>query len=448
MACPRAEIAIRRPRADVDHKALWGGCIDEPRPSMRMEGHSVTIAGWVLGRQSPAVAVELVHQGHVFRRVPLNDRRADLVARYPLAPEAERAGFRTSVSLVGLSELEIGVQAVLLDQRRVPIGVIHVRRRWRESGGLSAAPLISVVIPCYNYAHFLGEAIESALAQTYPHLEVIVVDDGSVDNTPAVAARYPGVRYVRQPNQGLSAARNTGLRCSGGSYLVFLDADDRLLPSALATGLLNLEAEPRCAFAVGHVELIAGDGRFLGTPVQDFPLQDQYLSLLKANYIWTPGVVMYRRSILESVGGFDKSIPASEDFDLNVRIAKFLPILCHGKVVLQHRTHSESWSGNSLVMLKCSVDVRRKELRRVRGRRDLEVAVRKGIKRAQDYYGERVVADLYSRIHAREWTLAACGMAVLARWYPRGLGALVLLEIANGPVGGWVPERWTRAIPC
>src|ERR687890_1245755 len=104
------------------------------------------------------------------------------------------------------------------------------------------AGLVSVVIPCYNQAHFLGEAIESVLAQSYKDFEIIVVDDGSPDNTSEVAARYPGVRCVRQENQGLAGARNTGIRESKGEYLVFLDADDRLLAEALEVGVKNLEA--------------------------------------------------------------------------------------------------------------------------------------------------------------------------------------------------------------
>src|ERR671914_179204 len=102
---------------------------------------------------------------------------------------------------------------------------------------LVGAALVSVVIPCYNQAHFLGEAIESVLAQNYPHFEVVVIDDGSTDNTSEVASRYPGVRCIRQENQGLAGARNTGIRHSSGSYLVFLDSDDRLLPDALDTDL-------------------------------------------------------------------------------------------------------------------------------------------------------------------------------------------------------------------
>src|SRR5687767_14971026 len=86
----------------------------------------------------------------------------------------------------------------------------------------SERPLVSVIIPCYNQARFLGDAVESALSQRYPRTEVIVVDDGATDDTAAVAARYPAARYVWQPNQGLSGARNAGWRASKGECLVFL----------------------------------------------------------------------------------------------------------------------------------------------------------------------------------------------------------------------------------
>src|SRR5262249_23847629 len=106
-----------------------------------------------------------------------------------------------------------------------------------ERPGLSSeSPAAPVVIICYNHWRFLGAAIESVLRQTLRDVEVVVVDAGSTDDTPAVAARYPSVRYVHQANQGMAAARNTGIRASRGRYLCFLDADDRLLPDALAIG--------------------------------------------------------------------------------------------------------------------------------------------------------------------------------------------------------------------
>ena len=96
-------------------------------------------------------------------------------------------------------------------------------------------PLVSVVIACYNGERYLQEAIESALAQSYPRVEIIVVDDGSTDGSSEIAKKFP-VRYVRQENRGLTESRNLGIRASRGNYVVFLDADDRLRRDAIETG--------------------------------------------------------------------------------------------------------------------------------------------------------------------------------------------------------------------
>ena len=108
----------------------------------------------------------------------------------------------------------------------------------------SKQPLVSVVIPCYNQAHFLPEAIKSALAQTHQPVEVVVVDDGSPDNVVDVVASYPGVRCVRQENRGRSQARNAGFRASRGKYVIFLDADDRLTPNAIESHLRCFSEHP------------------------------------------------------------------------------------------------------------------------------------------------------------------------------------------------------------
>src|SRR5918995_2122102 len=138
----------------------------------------------------------------------------------------------------------------------------------RLSLAVEQEDLVTVVIPCYNQAHFLSEAIESVLAQDHPHIEVVVVDDGSTDNTAKVAARCPQVHLIRQHNQGLSAARNAGLESSHRDYIVFLDADDRLLPGAVGAGLEVLRAHPECAFAFGHYRYVTNDGVALPVPQQ------------------------------------------------------------------------------------------------------------------------------------------------------------------------------------
>src|SRR5688572_30244041 len=106
--------------------------------------------------------------------------------------------------------------------------------------------LVTVVIPCYNHGRYLGEAIDSVLRQTWAQVEIIVVDDGSTDDTAQVAGRYDRVRYVHQANSGLAAARNAGARAGSGGHFVFLDADDRLTPAAIESGMRCFKMNPIC----------------------------------------------------------------------------------------------------------------------------------------------------------------------------------------------------------
>ncbi|HEV7906488.1 MAG TPA: glycosyltransferase [Pyrinomonadaceae bacterium] len=238
---------------------------------------------------------------------------------------------------------------------------------------MNDAPLVSVIIPCYRQAHYLDDAIQSVLAQTYRNFEIIVVDDGSTDNTAEVAARYDGLKCLRQRNLGLSIARNNGLQASAGEHLVFLDADDRLLPCNLETGVNALRDFPECAFVYGFCELIDHDGVHIPTPPR-VPIRDNhYRALLLENHIWTPGAAMFRRSIFSHVDGFDPSLNRGcEDLDLYLRIAKDHAILCHGKLNLQYRKHAGSMSRDSLRMSRATNDLYKKHLREVQGERELE----------------------------------------------------------------------------
>src|SRR3712207_5711907 len=120
-------------------------------------------------------------------------------------------------------------------RRRLPArGAALVCRRL-PAGAMGMT--VSIVIPCFNHARFVAAAIESALAQTWADCEVVVVDDGSTDDSGAIAARYDRVRVVAQPNRGLSEARNAGLAAAQGDIIIFLDADDRLRPAAAAAAV-------------------------------------------------------------------------------------------------------------------------------------------------------------------------------------------------------------------
>jgi len=253
--------------------------------------------------------------------------------------------------------------------------------------------LASIIIPCYNQAHFLGEAIESALAQTYSNREIIVVNDGSTDETADVVKRYYQVRYVYQQNAGLSSARNTGLRESRGEFLVFLDADDRLLPEALEIGVSSLRQHPECAFAYGHCRLIVVDGSLLAKPEQLNVARDHYLELLRGNYIWCPGSVIYKRSTFNIVKGFDTSLRAAEDYDLYLRISKDSPVFGHNQFVADYRLHGSSMSTDYSLMLRDTLKVLKSQWDFVNESNYHTEAFRAGRKHWQEHYGSLQMGD-------------------------------------------------------
>jgi glycosyltransferase involved in cell wall biosynthesis len=284
----------------------------------------------------------------------------------------------------------------------------------------SETPLVSIVIPCYNHAHFLVEAIESALAQTYRNVEVIVVDDGSPDNTAEVTARYASVRYVRQVNQGLSAARNRGLRESHGEYVIFVDADDRLLPEAAAVGVAELQARRESAFVSGMYRNIAEDGSPLPTPPFPRVGSDHYEELLLRNHIGAPSTVMYRRSVLDVVGGFDVAESPAADYDLYLRIARRFPIHRHPAVVSEYRRYPKSMSRNAGVMLRSVLHVLRAQRRYASANPRYKVVYRQSVRGYREKYGERLVEQVRAAARAHQWRLALHGALVLLIHYPRG----------------------------
>ncbi len=220
------------------------------------------------------------------------------------------------------------------------------RKNTRTNNGIAKRPpLVSVIIPSYNHAQFLGQAIKSVLAQTYSNFEILVVDDGSTDDTAKVVRRYSPVRYVFQQNAGLSSARNTGLRQSRGRFLVFLDADDRLLPHALEAGINCMREHPECAFVSGHCRVIDSNGAILPAPRQRRVEHEHYLQLLRGGtYIWCPASVFYLRRIFDFVHGFDRELSPVADQDLYLRITRDFPVYCHNQVVAEYRRHGSNMS--------------------------------------------------------------------------------------------------------
>ena len=184
------------------------------------------------------------------------------------------------------------------------------------------APHISCVIPTYNQAHYLITAIQSALEQTYHNFEIILVDDGSTDQTPVVAQNYADqVRYIWQENQGLAAARNTGVLQARGEYVAFLDSDDQWLPDLLEKMVhLTLEQPGAGVYFCGWGYMDA-DGRELPQVNNPhIPPDLVYGSLLRANFINACGVLLHRKSALK-IGLFDPTFRRLQDWEFWLRLA-------------------------------------------------------------------------------------------------------------------------------
>jgi glycosyltransferase involved in cell wall biosynthesis len=289
------------------------------------------------------------------------------------------------------------------------------------------APLVSVVIPCFDQAHFLAEAIESVAIQTEVAVEIVVVDDGSSDNSYAVAGRYPQARRLRQGNRGVAAARNLGLASSRGEFVVFLDADDRLLPGAIALGVAALSKRPHVAFVAGMSRDIGSDGRQLGDRRQPLVRQDHYLRLLEDCYIWSGSSIVHRRSALEAVQGFDESLSAGDDYDLYLRIAYDFPIYCHDAVVTEYRRHGSNTTRDSAVVLASQLDVLRGQRPRLRGRGE-RAAYRVGVRRTQAEHGRALARQAAADWQAGRRGRALQGLRTLVRRDPRSIASVPRLS--------------------
>lgn len=262
-------------------------------------------------------------------------------------------------------------------------------------------PLVSVIIPCYNHGKYLAEAVASIYAQTYNQTEIIVVDDGSSDNTRAVAESLQGVVYIWQENKGLSAARNTGFRHCHGDYVVFLDADDYLYPRAIETNLKILTSNPALAFVSGGHDKVDNNGKVLPDDSPTVVEQSHYTQLLMGNYIGMHATVMYTRRILLEYS-FDTSLKACEDYDLYFRISRKFPVAHHNEKIAAYRIHGTNMSANIPFMLRNVLDVHRRQYTLLRGQ-DEKRAFEAGIKIWKDYYRDELYKTLYHR--AREGKL-------------------------------------------
>lgn len=206
-------------------------------------------------------------------------------------------------------------------------------------------PCVSVIIPTFNRGWILKESIESVLAQTYTDFELIVVDDGSTDNTHEVLQTFLGcITVIRQENAGVSAARNRGIRAASGRLVSFLDSDDLWLPRKLECQVAFFESTPEAMICQTEETWIRKGKRV--NPKKRHHKESGIIferSLLLC--LVSPSAVMIRRTLFDAVGLFDESLPACEDYDLWLRIGYRYPVyLIDDPLIIKRGGHADQLS--------------------------------------------------------------------------------------------------------
>ncbi len=222
---------------------------------------------------------------------------------------------------------------------------------------------VSVIIPCYNHGHYLTDAVNSVLVQSYTDWEVIIVDDGSTDNTREVALQFgdPRIRYIHQENRGLSGARNTGLSAARGTLIALLDADDVWNPAFLERMLAALRSCPTASAAYCGFQWMDADGNPLMQTVQRVVAPEEFRDTLLRDGNWLiPCSVVTRASAYRKIGQFDETLRACEDFDMWLRLSKQHHFVGVSGVLVRYRRTGKNMSDDVERMRVAMTQVLRK----------------------------------------------------------------------------------------
>lgn len=272
-------------------------------------------------------------------------------------------------------------------------------------------PAVSVIVTVYNEEpRFLAEAIGSVKAQTVRPAEIIIVEDGALRDYAEVYRFHPDLKVIRQVNQGLAAARNTGLHAASGEFILFLDGDDLMSPHSLAINLERLAAAPDAAMSYGAYRTVDSEGCEIDI-VSVRPVgRDAYLTMLEGNCIGMHATVLYRRQAVIEVGGFDASFRACEDYELYLRIAKTHRIVHGPEILADYRQHGNNMSGDRVMMLATVMRVLATQESLVAGNPAREAARERGRARWRGFYIRGQLSKLLVALTGRRplWP-ALCG---------------------------------------
>jgi glycosyltransferase involved in cell wall biosynthesis len=285
---------------------------------------------------------------------------------------------------------------------------------------------ISIVTPAFvsttRAEALLRETLTTVDAQTWPSYEVLVVDDGSPMDLSWVPRCHRHARLIRQSNRGPAVARNAGIANARGRHLLFLDADDHLLPAALESGLATLEVYPDAGFCVGAREEMTFDGApvpwRVGAPPGGSRLYEPLLAF--DWYIIPPSSALFRRAVVDAVGGF-RDPWGADDLDFYLRAAWSFEAACHSTRVTRYRRYSASSSRDGARMLRSVRTVYARQWPHVQGHAALESAFRRGLEQLVVIFQDCLIENVTDAAHAGDWRRVLRTLHVLARERPSRL---------------------------
>lgn len=289
-------------------------------------------------------------------------------------------------------------------------------------------PRVSVIMPAYNVEAYIGESIESVLAQTYTNYELIIVNDGSTDGTADVISRYASaypdtIRVVTQTNRGLAAARNAALRIAAGNIFALLDSDDEWAPAFLCEQMRILDAEPDVDIVTGNAYNRGGpaDGQ-TARPFPDPRPRPDLLEILRdETAVFIMSIV--RREVVDAIGGFDEHFRTNEDYDFWIRAARVgFTFRRNPRPLGWYRRHTNSLSSSDVRMLTGILHVYRKALASAEPRSDAALIIEQQIARFET---ERLSAQLRVALTEGDAAAAAALAGALqargGKWWLRAL---------------------------
>lgn len=284
--------------------------------------------------------------------------------------------------------------------------------------------LVSVVIPAFNGAEFIGQTIESILAQTWPAVEVLVVDDGSTDGTPEVVERFGDhVRLLQQKNSGTPAARNLGLKHAKGEFFAVLDQDDLWLPQKLARQIPRFREDPKIGLVYARIEFVLlSTGTVTDTY---FPADELNVHDLLGHKVLPVQTMLFRRSALDQIGPFDVSLPGTDDWDIGIRMAAEFRMLGIDEVLGRVGLHGEQQGRNAPRMFQNAMRVLEKHAHLHPGCEQCRAAIRhsQAILK-EDYYGH-FKGKAYAAWSEGRYLSAATETVRAFRQYPPALKRVV-----------------------